>query len=131
MSADGVLGGDICQLGLQPDYIDFTCMVRYKGNIAPTLTWIQDGEDSLTRVTTSVGDTENHSLLTSTAVVQANERMNGSSFTCFTNMIWNKNTALEELQEIHITWTSPVIYLLCMYLFVSRKNYQYITGNFN
>jgi len=76
MSADGILGSDICRLGLEPDYIKMTCSIDFQGNIAPTLTWSDLGKDVGSNASTNESVIENHSRATSTLVVQANEKLN-------------------------------------------------------
>ena len=114
MSAGGVLGSDICQRGLQPDYITLTCSMRYHGNIAPTLLWNQEGVQGARPASANHVHIAEHFLITSTTVVQSSETMNGSYFICSASMNWNKNSTQEE-KDLNITWTSPVINLLCKY----------------
>ena len=125
MSADGIFGGDICQLGQQPDYIELTCSHKYRGIIAPTLMFRQNClKFGVNRTKTNVSHTEKHSVVTSTTVVQASERMNGSYFTCSTHMKWNKSSISNEYLNLNISWTSPVIDLLCMYYIHSTSYYS-------
>jgi len=117
MSAEGIIGGDICQLGLQPDYINVTCSVNYNGNIAPKLTWHDARKGILSPDTSMVTLANNHLRFDSSVVVQVSKQMNGSTFTCYAKMIWNSNnsTSQKYTQELNITWRSPVVNLLCMY----------------
>jgi len=121
MSAEGMIGGDICQLGLQPDYINVTCSVNYKGNIDPTLAWGDVPGDILSHSTSHVMFGHNHMRVTSILIVQANEGLNGSTFACSAKMIWDSNgpAPQKSTQDLNITWRTPDISLLCKYFIVN------------
>jgi len=116
MSAEGTIGGDICQLGLHPDYFQMHCVLTFHGNIPPTLVWNQVGGESVGQVITGVASTNNLRRITSTIVVQANEGMNGSRFICSTKIIWYKNSSSQEYQTLNPAWSLPVVNLLCAYI---------------
>jgi len=109
MHSDGIVGGDICGLGLQPDYINMTCSINYRGSEAPTLSWSQDNGDDLTQhVTNSLVQ---NSTVTSTVLITANERTNGSWFTCSAG-----RTQLNTSEVLEVFWASPAVTQLCMYI---------------
>jgi len=111
MSDDGVVGGDICELGLQPDYINNTCSLRFSGNVAPTLSWSHDNSEVISQVTTNV--VVPNLRITTTVIVQATERIEGSRFTCLARMIWPTSTNSTD-QPLKMSWTSNSINTMSM-----------------
>jgi len=111
ISVDGVVGSDICELGLQPDYINNTCSVRFSGNVAPTLLWSKDDVTSR--------DVSNFTVpnlrVTSTVIVKADEHRNGSQFTCSASMVWPSSNLSSQPMN-YLNWTSKSLNQLCVYL---------------
>jgi len=76
----GLFSGDMCEPSLQPDIVNLTCSIKFTGNIPPQLNWTRDGtEDVLNASTISI---LNNSKLSSSIIVQAAPRLNGSKFIC-------------------------------------------------
>jgi len=112
MSVDGVVGGDICELSLQPDYINITCSLRFSGAniVAPTLMWHHNNTaiKSLNVTNTIVPNAR----VTSAVIVHANEEMNGSRIACSVRMFWNEyNTSVPS--TVYAQWTSDYLNILC------------------
>jgi len=118
MSVDGVVGGDICELGLQPDLINITCSVRFSGNIPPTLSWSHNSPRDI--IYHSVADNVvPNSRVTSIIVIQANNDMNGSRFSCSASFIWTANN--KKTPQAIIVWTSQYFKLLCKCALLSQR----------
>ena len=109
INESGTVGGDVCGLNLQPDYIEMTCSINYRGNVAPTLLWdeIIDNHNITNDV---IKKADNNKLAISTAVIQAGEDMNGLQFNSSVTMKWNISSRAVQL---NITWSSPAIIILC------------------
>ena len=111
MSRDGILGGDICGMGLQPDIINMTCSVRYSGNIAPSLSWTHDSSaDVLLNVTNCTLQSDERSVCT--LIVSGREDINGSRFHCSAQMIWNRSSTTTTT-DLPLNWTSDKLNVLC------------------
>jgi len=115
MSADGVVGGDICGLGMQPDHINMTCSVRFRGKVAPTLSWSHDNvsDASSMRHCNVTNVTIPNSRVISTLVIRVNEALNASqcTCTCVTEEFSRSFTISEEVSNIN--WTSDRLKILC------------------
>ena len=113
MSRGGILGGDICAMGLQPDIVNMTCSVRYSGNVAPSLSWTHDSSaDVLLNVTNFTLQSDETSVTVCTLIVSGREDMNGSRFHCSAQMIWNKSGATTTT-DLPLNWTSDKLNVLC------------------
>jgi len=110
MSEDGSIGADICQLGLQPDYINMTCSVRFRGNVPPSLLWSHGGTaDVFPRDITNVVFISNQ-LVTSSVIIQVRDDVNGSQWTCSAQMYWTSSNTTTSLP---MNWTSDKLNILC------------------
>ena len=107
MSRDGIVGGDICGMGLQPDIINMTCTVRFSGNVAPTMSW-RNNNLHVISANNVFNSKVPSSRLTSSMIIQATEQMNGSQITCSLEMIGAHSVS--QLPN----WTSPSLNTLCM-----------------
>ena len=111
ISESGILGGDLCELGLQPDCINMTCSIIYRGNVAPSLLWEKVINDQY--ITSDfTNKTSNNMVAISTVVRRVSDDMSGIQFICSASMIWNITTTAPV--DLNITWRSPAIKLLCM-----------------
>jgi len=121
ISEAGIVGGDICGLGLHPDAINISCTIYMRGNVStPILEWTRtDGGHVVIESQSSSYDT-----LSRRATVhmrtRADEQMNGSQIIARTNMLNSSNwTHTDQLNLV--TWTSPVMELLCECCVTSRS----------
>ena len=110
ISEDGSISRDICGLNVEPDYISMTCSIAYRGREAPTLLWRQNNVDLSHHVTSNV---EYNSRVTSSVIFEANKRLRKTQLMCLMKMLTN-NSGFSMSQLSDISWTSPVINLLCM-----------------
>jgi len=130
ISEDGIVGGDICGIGLQPDSVNLTCSINFRGNKAPELLWSRDNGDNVTRYITI--RTVSNSIATSTVLISTNERMNGSSFICSMSMNERKYASVTTPHLENIEWSSPVLKILCKYtrnlfiVYVQRITFVFI-----
>jgi len=109
MSEDGSIGADICQLGLQPDFINMTCRVRFRGNVPPGLLWSHGGTaDVVPRDVINV--LTPNLLVTSSVILQARDDVNGSQLTCSVQIYWTSSNTTTSLP---MNWTSSKLNILC------------------
>jgi len=93
---EGVIGSNDC--GLEPDSIEFQCILRYSGNIFPVLKWRKTGGDLVTPNTVTIDRIEHQ--VTVMTMINPHLDMDGSSYTCETNLS-------------NYSWTSSRVKLLC------------------
>jgi len=86
-------------LDLEPDYINVSCSVDYRGNKAPVLLWNQ--EDGIPENRSEI--TNVSSRITYSLTMQVKNKMNGTRLSCHIQDVFHRNQ----------TWTSPLINTLC------------------
>jgi len=110
ISDDFMIGGDICNLGLKADVVNYTCSVVYKGTVAPTFRWKHGGGEKHKNVTS-----ESHSdtLSLSSLILEINEEMNNTEFSCSIELFNSTVSGSSPYQNL--SWNSPAINLACNY----------------
>ena len=95
------------------DVVDMTCTVNYSGNVAPSMTWLQDGVEKPKGV---INNTVHLRSVTSSLKAMATKVNNGGTFSCTTNFSVGHrltSTAVDNSFEYSYTWTSPTLNVLC------------------
>jgi len=120
LPASGVIEEDICRADSQAHYINVTCMLDFKGSIAPSLVWSLEGPDNFQSIhygndiahdVHNVG--VNFTRVTSTLDIQGTKGMNGARLVCSGKLI---NSTLTSSRQLNITRMFPVIVISCTYL---------------
>jgi len=106
ISDDFAIGGDICGLGLRADVVNCTCSIIYKGTVAPTFRWKYDGRAKYKNVTR---DTHSDTLSVSSLILEINEKMNNTRFSCLIELVNSTVSGSSPYQNI--SWNSPLINL--------------------
>lgn len=102
---DGVIGNNDC--AIEPDDLEFSCNVRYSGNIPPVLVWKKAGNDIIKPKMVTIDRLPGQVMYT--AVFTANLQMNGLSY-------------IFQINQSKLSWTSDVVNVLYAFNTVSASN---------
>ena len=107
----GVVGGDICALGLQAEYINVTCNICMRGNVAPHLEWRVNNESDDDVIISQATGYNANSEATFSLGLRVSDKLSGSKVSCMTTMLNSSEWIYS--QELNLIWVSPEIQLLC------------------
>ena len=78
VSKDGAVGENTCNI--EPDVVEMTCSVKYRGNSSPSLAWRDEGTKSV--IQSGVSSTSEPTRSNITLVMKASSTLNQHTFYC-------------------------------------------------